>query len=143
MRLTLIALVSGTLFGAGLALSGMMDPARVRGFLDVFGTWDPTLAFVMGGALAVMFAAWLVQKRMEKPAAAERFSLPGTTRIDTRLVSGSALFGIGWGLAGLCPGPGVASLAVNPGPASMFVAAMAAGMALFHLADRLSLRAGA
>ena len=139
MRQVLVALVSGTIFGAGLALSGMMDPARVRGFLDPFGAWDPTLAFVMGGALAVMFAAWLVQKRMQKPAAAERFSLPGTTMIDARLVSGSALFGVGWGLAGLCPGPGLASLATAPAPALIFVAAMAAGMALFHLADRLSL----
>jgi uncharacterized membrane protein YedE/YeeE len=140
MRQVFIALLSGTLFGAGLALSGMMDPARVRGFLDLFGAWDPTLGFVMGGALAVMFVAWLIQRRMEKPAAAERFNLPGTVKIDARLVSGSALFGVGWGLAGLCPGPGLASLAVNPGPALVFVAAMAGGMVLFHLADRISLK---
>jgi uncharacterized membrane protein YedE/YeeE len=96
----------------------------------------------MGGALAVMFVAWLLQRRMERPAAAERFSLPGTMTIDLRLVSGSALFGIGWGLAGLCPGPALASLVINPGPAFLFVAAMVAGMALFHLADRLSLKLG-
>jgi uncharacterized membrane protein YedE/YeeE len=142
MRQTVLALVSGTLFGAGLAFSGMMDPARVRGFLDVFGQWDPTLGFVMGGALAVMFVAWLVQRRMERPLAARRFSLPGTMKIDARLVSGSALFGIGWGLTGLCPGPGIASLAINIGPAALFVAAMAGGMALFHLADRLSVKLG-
>jgi uncharacterized membrane protein YedE/YeeE len=143
MRQTFIALVSGTLFGAGLALSGMMDPARVRGFLDLFGSWDPTLGFVMGGALAVMFVAWMLQRRMDKPAAAERFSLPGTTRIDARLIAGSALFGIGWGLAGLCPGPALASLVINIGPAFIFVSAMVAGMVLFHLADRLSMKLGA
>ncbi|HSG34697.1 MAG TPA: YeeE/YedE family protein [Sphingomonadaceae bacterium] len=140
MRQPLIALVSGVLFGAGLALSGMMDPARVRGFLDLFGQWDPTLAFVMGGALAVMFVAWLVQKRMEKPLAHDRFNLPGTMTIDARLVGGSALFGIGWGLAGLCPGPAIASLVVNPAPALIFALAMFAGMGLFHLADRISMK---
>jgi uncharacterized membrane protein YedE/YeeE len=143
MRQTLIALVSGVLFGAGLALSGMMDPLRVRGFLDLFGQWDPTLLFVMGGAMAVMFIAWTIQKRLEKPAAADRFSLPGTMKIDARLVSGSALFGIGWGLAGLCPGPGLASLVINPAPAAIFVAAMAAGMLLFRLADQASIRLAA
>lgn len=131
-----LSLLSGTLFGAGLALSGMMDPSRVRGFLDVFGGWDPTLGFVMGGALAVMAIAWFFQRRMPKPVAAERFELPGTHLIDTRLVAGAALFGIGWGLGGLCPGPALASLAVNPAPAAVFVAAMVSGMALLRVFDR-------
>jgi len=134
-----LALVSGTIFGAGLALSGMMDPSRVRGFLDLFGAWDPTLAFVMGGALAVMAIAWLVQKRMERPLADARFSLPASTTIDARLVAGSAIFGMGWGLAGLCPGPALASLVANPARALTFVVAMVAGMALFHLADEFGI----
>ncbi|XJJ61762.1 DUF6691 family protein [Novosphingobium sp. BL-8H] len=132
----LLALLSGTMFGAGLALSGMMDPSRVRGFLDIFAAWDPTLAFVMGGALAVMALAWALQRRMLKPMAAERFELPGTRLIDVRLVGGAALFGTGWGLGGLCPGPALASLALNPLPAAVFVAAMVLGMIALRLFDR-------
>lgn len=134
----LLALLSGLLFGAGLAISGMMDPARVRGFLDVAGDWDPTLAFVMGGALFVMAIAWQIQRRLTRPLADAHFSLPGTTRIDARLLGGAALFGIGWGLAGLCPGPAIASLAVNPQPAAIFVVAMIAGMALFRFLEERS-----
>ena len=141
MRSVVIGISSGAIFGAGLGLSGMLDPVRVRGFLDVFGRWDPTLAFVMGGALIVMAIAWAIQRRMETPVLGERFNLPGTMKIDARLVSGSAIFGIGWGLAGLCPGPGLASLATYPRQAVVFVAAMLVGMALFHVADRLSLKA--
>lgn len=136
-----IGLASGVLFGAGLALSGMMNPSRVRSFLDVFGRWDPTLGFVMAGALAVMALAWMIQRRMEKPVAHDLFHLPGTARIDARLVAGSALFGIGWGIAGLCPGPAIASLAVNPAPAVIFSGAMVAGMALFHVLDRVAIGA--
>ncbi|WP_066555011.1 DUF6691 family protein [Croceicoccus bisphenolivorans] len=131
-----IALLSGTVFGFGLALSGMMNPTRVRGFLDLFGNWDPTLAFVMGGALVVMAVAWRVQKVMHRPVVCEEFSLPGTKLIDAKLIGGAALFGVGWGLAGLCPGPAVASLASNIGPAAIFVAAMIAGMALFRVTER-------
>lgn len=127
-----LALLSGTIFGFGLALSGMMNPARVRGFLDVFGAWDPTLAFVMGGAVVVMAIAWRIQQRMAKPVVCKGFSLPGTSLIDERLIGGAALFGVGWGLAGLCPGPAIASLATNFGPALAFVAAMIVGMALFR-----------
>lgn len=131
-----VALLSGTLFGAGLALSGMMNPARVRGFLDILGGWDPTLAFVMGGALIVMGIAWRIQKRMHTPLVCDEFSLPGTSLIDRKLVGGAVLFGIGWGLAGLCPGPAIASLAINPGNVILFVAAMMAGMGLFGLTER-------
>jgi uncharacterized membrane protein YedE/YeeE len=130
-----IALLSGTLFGVGLALSGMMNPARVRGFLDVFGHWDPTLAFVMGGALIVMAIAWRIQPRMHRPVVCEDFSLPGTRLIDAKLIGGSAIFGIGWGLGGLCPGPAIASLAVNFSHVIAFVVAMVAGMALFRLTE--------
>lgn len=136
MMRSFIALLSGGLFGVGLALSGMMNPARVRGFLDIFDNWDPTLAFVMGGALAVMAIAWRVQARMHRPVVCEDFSLPGTKLIDGRLIGGSALFGIGWGLGGLCPGPAIASLAVNTSNVIIFVIAMIAGMAIFRLTER-------
>lgn len=135
IRNILIPLASGTIFGAGLALGGMTDPARVRGFLDLFGAWDPTLAFVMGGAVLVMALAWLLQKRMLRPVFAEGFSLPDRSDITPRLVGGSALFGIGWGIAGLCPGPGFAAFAIAPGAAAIFVAAMLAGMLLVRLVE--------
>jgi len=131
-----LSLVSGAVFGLGLAISGMMNPARVRGFLDILGDWDPTLAFVMGGALVVMAIAWRVQKAMHTPVVCEEFHLPGTQLIDGKLIGGAALFGIGWGLAGLCPGPAVASLASNFVPAAIFVAAMVAGMVLFRVTER-------
>ena len=126
----LIPLLSGLLFGAGLHLGGMTDPARVRAFLDPFGAWDPTLAFVMAGALAVMAIAWAVQRRAGRPWFGERFFLPAKADLDSRLVGGAALFGVGWGIAGLCPGPGFAALAVAPLPTLAFLAAMLAGMAL-------------
>lgn len=135
MRRLLIPLVSGTIFGAGLALGGMTDPARVRSFLDVFGNWDPTLAFVMGGAVLVMALAWVVQRQMQRPAFAEGFSLPDRTDLTPRLIVGSALFGIGWGIAGLCPGPGFAALAIEPVLAAIFVAALLAGMVLVRMVD--------
>jgi uncharacterized membrane protein YedE/YeeE len=121
---------SGFLFGMGLTVSGMTDPQRVRGFLDLFGKWDPTLAFVMGGAVLVMAAAWRIQARMTKPVFGEKFALPDRTDLDPRLIAGAALFGIGWGIAGLCPGPAVASLVLTPVHALPFVAAMLAGMLL-------------
>ena len=132
-RKLLPPLVSGTIFGAGLTIGGMTDPARVRGFLDIFGKWDPTLAFVMGGALAIMALAWRIQRRMKRPIFAETFSLPDRQDLDPRLVIGAALFGVGWGIAGICPGPAVASLSLVPGQVLPFLAAMIAGMALFHV----------
>lgn len=126
-------LLSGLLFGAGLTISGMTDPERVRGFLDIFGDWDPTLAFVMGGAVLVMAIAWKVQARMAKPIFGKKFSLPERTDLDGGLIAGSVLFGVGWGIAGLCPGPGIASLALTPSSALPFVAAMLAGMLLHRL----------
>ena len=129
-------LVSGTLFGAGLALGGMTDPARVRGFLDIFGDWDPTLAFVMGGAVLVMAIAWRIQPRLAHPVFAETFALPDRSDLTPKLIGGSALFGIGWGIAGLCPGPGIAALVIQPTSAAIFVAAMLAGMGIVRLTER-------
>lgn len=133
MKEILVALVSGLLFGAGLAVSGMADPARVQGFLDLLGTWDPTLAFVMGGALLPMALAWRVQRRMPSPLAVSKFSLPGTTELDRPLVIGAVLFGMGWGIAGLCPGPAIADLAIAPQSVWPFVVTMIAGMALHRM----------
>lgn len=129
-RKLLPPVASGFLFGMGLTVSGMTDPQRVRGFLDLFGNWDPTLAFVMGGAVLVMAAAWRIQARMTKPVFGDKFALPDRTDLDPRLIAGAALFGIGWGIAGLCPGPAVASLVLTPVHALPFVAAMLAGMLL-------------
>jgi len=131
-----IALLSGMLFGAGLAISGMADPARVRAFLDLFGRWDPTLAFVMGGAIVPMSLAWLIQKRLGKPLADAAFNLPETRSLDGKLALGAVLFGIGWGVGGLCPGPAIASLALAPAAVAPFVLAMLVGMALHRLATR-------
>ena len=128
-------LASGILFGAGLMLGGMTDPARVRGFLDLFGAWDPTLAFVMGGAVLVMAVAWRIQPRLARPLIAEHFSLPTRRDLTPRLIGGAALFGIGWGIAGLCPGPGVAALVIEPVSAIIFVVAMLAGMFLVRLTE--------
>jgi uncharacterized membrane protein YedE/YeeE len=130
-----VILASGLLFGAGLTLGGMTDPARVRGFLDLFGNWDPTLAFVMGGAVLVMALAWLVQPRLARPLFAESFSLPTRSDLTPALVGGSALFGVGWGIAGLCPGPGIAALVIEPVSAAIFVAAMLAGMFLVRMTE--------
>lgn len=128
-----IALLAGTIFGAGLALSGMIDPARVRGFLDLFGTWDATLAFVMAGALLPMAIAWRVQSRLLHAVSGDNFALPSTRRIDAPLAVGALLFGIGWGIAGLCPGPAIANLALAPLAVLPFLAAMLAGMLLHRL----------
>ena len=134
IRNVLIALLAGALFGAGLAVSGMVDPARIRGFLDVFGHWDPTLAFVMGGAVGVMAVAWMIKERMRKPLSAETFPSPPKDLIDARLIIGSAIFGIGWGLSGLCPGPAVANLAIEPRSALIFIGPMLLGMAIQRIA---------
>ena len=130
------ALAAGLLFGAGLTISGMTDPQRVRGFLDLIGRWDPTLAFVMGGAVMVMAVAWRLRRRMGHPLFAEKFALPDRSDLDARLILGSALFGVGWGLAGLCPGPAIASLALAPAAVLPFVVAMLAGMAIHRLLPR-------
>jgi uncharacterized protein len=127
-----IALIAGLLFGVGLAISGMIDPARVRGFLDVFGDWDPTLAFVMGGAMLPMAIAWWLEARLQSPMAAIAFDLPETVQLDRTLAAGAVLFGVGWGVSGLCPGPALANLVIAPAQAAIFVIAMVAGMAIYR-----------
>jgi uncharacterized membrane protein YedE/YeeE len=126
MGRTMVALAAGLLFGAGLALAEMTNPAKVLAFLDVAGAWDPSLAFVMGGGLAVMAVAWQVHGTSDPPL---------RSGIDARLVAGAALFGLGWGLAGLCPGPALAVLSTGSPDAALFVAAMVAGI-LLHRALR-------
>jgi uncharacterized protein len=124
------ALACGIVFGLGLAVSGMMDPTKVIGFLDVAGSWDPTLAFVMGGALLVAAPAYRMVLGRSRPVLAGGFSLSRKTRLDAPLILGSALFGVGWGLVGFCPGPAVAAVVTGLPSVLGFVAAMIAGMAL-------------
>lgn len=131
-----VALSAGLLFGLGLAMSGMLDPARVLGFLYVAGDWDPSLAFVLAGAVAVSTLSYLVRGRMERPALTDRFQIPEERRLDRRLIGGAALFGVGWGLVGLCPGPALAALSLGIVPVFAFVAAMMAGRALHAFAFR-------
>ena len=127
----LTALVTGLIFGLGLIVSGMGDPAKVIGFLDLAGTWDPSLACVMGGAIALGFVAFRIGAQRKTTFLGQPLQLPSNTRIDRRLVGGSALFGIGWGLAGICPGPSFVLLGRGIGQGVVFVLAMLAGMALF------------
>lgn len=129
----IIAAMSGGLFGAGLSVSGMTDPAKVRGWLDVFGAWDPTLAFVLGGAILPMAVAWRVAASRDRALSGGPLPAMPAQRLDRRLITGSALFGLGWGLSGLCPGPAMASLGFGGPSVWVFFAAMAAGMALFGL----------
>ncbi len=124
------ALISGLVFGLGLAVSGMMNPAKVIGFLDVAGDWDPTLAFVMVGALLVAVPAYRLVPKRGRPVLDEKFSLPEKKVIGALLVGGSALFGVGWALVSFCPGPAIAAFGTGLLPVFAFVAAMLAGMAL-------------
>ncbi len=130
-RFFLCAVVTGALFGIGLVLSCMTDPQRVIGFLDVFGDFDPTLAFVLGGAVLVTLISFRFILRMRKPALAARFELPQSHALDAKLIGGAALFGVGWGLAGYCPGPAIAGLAMGSPEAIWFVAAMVVGSTLY------------
>jgi uncharacterized membrane protein YedE/YeeE len=129
----LVAGVAGLLFGVGLALSGMTNPAKVLAFLDVAGAWDPTLAFVMGGALAVATPGFALARRRARPWLAPAFAIPERRDVDASLLGGAALFGIGWGLVGLCPGPALADLSRGAWEVLLFATALAAGMLLFRL----------
>ena len=133
MRNLVPSLIVGVIFGAGLALSDMVNPARVQAFLDVAGAWDPTLLFVMGAALVPSAIAYLIQHRMTRPLLGERFSIPESRTLDRQLLRGAARFGIGWGLVGFCPGPAVAGLVLGAWQPWLFVAAMLAGMTLHHV----------
>jgi uncharacterized protein len=124
----LVSAIAGLIFGLGLIISGMADPAKVLNFLDPFGTWDPSLAFVMLGAIAVTFAGYRLAFGRGRPVLADRLSLPTKTDIDTQLLAGAGLFGIGWGLSGFCPGPAIVSLPLLATGTLVFVPAMLAGM---------------
>ena len=133
----------GLLFGIGLILSGMTDPGKVIGFLDLFGAWDPSLALVMGGAILVGVFAFALAKRRTTTFLGGALTLPGSRDIDRRLVVGGLLFGAGWGLAGFCPGPAIVSLASGQPKAAVFVAAMLAGMLVFEFSERRRQRTAA
>ncbi len=132
----LAAFASGALFAGGLVLGGMTQPAKIVAFLDVAGRWDPTLALVMGGAVVTYAVAFRLIRRRAHPLLADGFVLPTRRAIDARLVGGAALFGVGWGLAGYCPGPALASLAAGAEQAACFVVAMLMAMAVFDLVER-------
>ena len=134
----LSAFAAGLVFGIGLILSGMTDPGKVIAFLDLAGQWDPSLALVMGGAILVGFFAFQLAGRRTKSFLGGAMYLPARRDIDNRLVGGSILFGIGWGLAGFCPGPALVSFASGQAKAAVFVAAMLAGMLLYTAAERMS-----
>ncbi len=124
----LVAALSGVIFGIGLGLSQMVNPEKVRNFLDFTGTWDPSLAFVMGGAVVVFFLAWRLALRSSRPLFDTRFRWPDKGAVlDARMLSGAAIFGVGWGLVGFCPGPAITSLSYLATQSAIFVAAMVAG----------------
>jgi uncharacterized membrane protein YedE/YeeE len=125
------ALTAGVIFGFGLSLSGMLDPARVRGFLDIAGNFDPSLAFVLAGAVMVSTIGTLISRRLRRPLLDSKFHLPVKQDIDMSLVGGAAIFGAGWGMSGLCPGPAIASLALGLPPSYVFAVTMLAGI-LIH-----------
>ena len=132
----LTSLLAGLLFGLGLMVSGMANPAKVLGFLDLAGRWDPSLALVMAGAIAVGSVAFLLAKNQARSLLGAEMKLPTASHIDRRLVMGSALFGMGWGIAGFCPGPGLVALGMGESKALVFVAAMLAGMAVFEVLEK-------
>ena len=127
---SVLALLAGLVFGLGLIAGGMTDPAKVQGFLDFFGAWDPSLAFVMAGAIAVGALAFARARGRDRAWSGDRFELPTSARIDARLIAGGVLFGIGWGIAGFCPGPALVAMGSGMAQAWIFGAAMLAGMAL-------------
>ena len=128
--------LAGVIFGLGLIVSGMADPAKVLGFLDLAGAWDPSLAFVMAGAISVAAVAFAVARKRTVSFLGGAMNLPKTRRIDRRLVAGSLMFGIGWGVAGFCPGPGLVALGMGEIKALVFVVAMLAGMGLYEVLER-------
>ena len=141
MTRIITALLAGLIFGAGLALSGMADPQKVLAFLDLgaiaTGGWDPSLAFVMGGGLIVTLPGFAIARRRNRPVVAETFAWPTASAIDKPLMAGAVLFGVGWGLAGICPGPALTLLALDGTAAIIFFAAMLAGMILFAVQKQI------
>jgi uncharacterized membrane protein YedE/YeeE len=136
----LTAFAIGLLFGIGLLISGMNLPYKILGFLDVFGRWDPSLIFVMVGGLAVSAVGFAIARKRGKALLGEPLHLPQETKIDPRLLAGAVIFGVGWGLSGVCPGPAIVNLGFATGPAAVFFAAMLAGMAVFEVFDRATAR---
>ena len=132
----IIALLCGMVFGIGLAVSGMTDTAKVLGFLDIFGAWVPDLAFVMGAAVCVTLVAFRFVLKLKRPLLSPRFLLSGKTVIDGRIVGGAAIFGIGWGIYGYCPGPALSALVYLDSKTGIFVVAMLVGMALANRVSR-------
>ncbi len=143
MAFVAAAFASGLVFGLGLIVSQMVDPQKVRAFLDVFGNWDPSLAFVMAGAIAVSGLGWVLARRRGTPVLVPRLEIPSRRDIDAPLLAGAAIFGVGWGIVGFCPGPALTALAFGPIEVLLFVAAMLAGMALFQLLPDRGPRAAA
>ncbi len=129
----LAALFAGTLFGFGLALGGMLDPSVIRNFLDFFGDFDPRLGFVFAGAVFVSAAGYAFSRQLSRPALGESFAIPTGRKIDAPLIVGSALFGVGWGMVGLCPGPAISGLGLGLPEIFIFAAAMLVGMAVHEL----------
>ncbi len=138
MMIGTISLIAGLIFGLGLLLSGMSSPAKVLGFLDLGGRWDPSLAFVMAGAIAIAAIAFAIAKRMPRSLSGAPMRMPTATAIDARLVIGGLLFGVGWGLAGFCPGPALVAAAAGHGKAVLFCGAMLMGMLVFEQAPMKS-----
>lgn len=139
----IVALLLGLVFGAGLIVSGMTDPAKVIGFLDIAGAWDPTLAFVMGGAVVAAAPFFALARRRGTPLLGGRLDVPASARIDARLAMGAAFFGVGWGISGLCPGPAIVNVGSAPFAILPFVIALAAGLVVARLADGLTRRGAA
>jgi len=136
MKYSLASLFAGLIFGFGLIVSGMANPEKVLGFLDIAGLWDPSLAFVMGGAIIVGVVAFAVARRRTLSFLGFNIKIPSHTHIDKRLIIGSLMFGVGWGVAGFCPGPGIVALGAGEIKAAVFVASMVAGMVIFELIER-------
>lgn len=140
MKTNLAAFGSGALFGLGLVLAGMTKPEKIVGFLDFTGAWDPSLLFVMGGAVMVHFVLFRVIRRLPSPVFDTKFHVPTRRDLDPRLIAGAALFGVGWGLGGFCPGPGIVSLASGALAPIVFVLAMTGGMLIQRTWDSIRLR---
>ncbi len=134
-----IAFVSGLLFAVGLVVGGMTQPKKIVDFLDFFGNWDPSLAFVMGGALVVNVGAYWMSQNREGPLAADRFYIPQRSDLDWKLIGGAVLFGVGWGFGGYCPGPGIVAVTSAATPALGFAGGLVGGVLLFKAFDRFVL----
>jgi len=140
MNYAFFSFISGLVFGIGLIIAGMANPAKVIGFLDIAGKWDPSLMLVMGGAILVGAVTFRVAKERTKSLLGFGMKMPDNSKIDTRLIGGSLMFGMGWGLGGFCPGPGLVAIGAGESKALVFVIAMIAGMILFEIIERPKLR---